>query len=169
MYNKAIIMSGIKSNKPSHKSGYRQGYYKLSYPEKYIGDPTKIIYRSSWEYRFCRYCDTNEKVEKWSSEPLGIKYVSPIDGKEHTYYIDFYMRVIEDSKPIDYLAEVKPSASLVKPVLEGKKMTTNKIKNYNYALQTWLVNRAKFAAAKHFAEGRGYKFIVVTEEFLFNK
>jgi hypothetical protein len=162
-------MAGIKSNKPTHKSKYRQGYYKLSDPEKYIGDPTKIIYRSSWEYRFCVYCDTNEKVEKWSSEPLGIKYMSPIDGKEHTYYIDFYMRVVEEESVNDYLVEVKPSASLIKPILEGKKITTNKIKNYNHALQTWIVNRAKFAAAKHFAEGRGYKFIIVTEEFLFNK
>jgi hypothetical protein len=159
-------MSSIKSNKPSGKSKYRQGYYKLINPEKYIGDPSKIIYRSSWEYKFCKYCDLSEKIEKWSSEPVGIKYVSPIDGKEHTYFVDFYMRVTEKDRSMDYLAEVKPSASLAKPVLEGKKMTTNKIKNYNYALQTWIINRAKFASAKHFAEGRGYKFIVVTEEIL---
>jgi hypothetical protein len=162
-------MSGIKSNKPTHKSGYRQGYYKLENPEKYIGDSTKIIYRSSWEYRFCRYCDTNEEVLKWSSEPLGIKYMSPIDGKDHTYYVDFYMRVQRDDHYEDFIAEVKPAASLVQPVLEGKNMTTKKLKNYNYALTTWLVNRAKFAAAKHYAEGRGYKFIVVTEDFLFRK
>lgn len=162
-------MSNIKNNKPTHKSGYRQGYYKLSNPEKYIGDPLKIIYRSSWEYSFCRYCDLSDQVEKWSSEPLGIKYVNPIDRKEHTYFVDFYMCVIENNQPINYLAEVKPSASLSMPILEGKNMTTNKIKNYNYALQTWLINRAKFAAAKQFAEGRGYKFIVVTEEFLYKK
>lgn len=169
MNHKVIIMSGIKSNKPSAKSKFRQGYYSLSYPEKYIGDPSKIIYRSSWEYRFCRYCDTNENVIRWSSEPLGIKYMNPIDGKEHTYYIDFYMRVKEGDAEVDYLAEVKPSASLIKPILEGKKMTTKKLQNYNYALQTWLINRSKFASAKHFAENRGYKFIVVTEDFLFGK
>ncbi|MFM2010951.1 MAG: hypothetical protein RLZZ479_1342, partial [Bacteroidota bacterium] len=39
----------IKNNKPSKKSTYRQGYYVLNNPDKYIGDPTKIIYRSSWE------------------------------------------------------------------------------------------------------------------------
>jgi len=168
MYNKANIMSGIKSNKPTHKSGYRQGYYKLENPDKYIGDSTKIIYRSSWEYRFCRYCDTNDEVLKWSSEPLGIKYVSPIDGREHTYYVDFYMRIQREDYHEDFIAEVKPAASLVQPVLEGN-ATTKKLKNYNYALSTWLTNRAKFAAAKQYAEGRGYKFIVVTEDFLFRK
>ncbi len=162
-------MSAIKSNKPSPKSIYRQGYYKLVNPEKYIGDPSKIIYRSSWENRFCRYCDLADHVLKWSSEPLGIKYTSPVDNNEHTYFVDFYMRVQERDKEVDYLAEVKPSASLAMPVLEGKKITTKKIHNYNYALKTWLINRSKFAAAKHFAEARGYRFIVVTEDFLFNK
>jgi len=166
-------VSDIKSNKPSFKSGYRQGYYKLTNPEKYIGDPSKIIYRSSWEYRFCVYCDTSDTVVRWSSEPVGIKYVSPLDNpaenKTHTYYVDFYLRVKEGDKEVDYLAEVKPEASLAKPLLEGKKITTKKIKNYNYALKTWLVNRAKFAAAKMFAEERGYKFVIVTEDFLFRK
>jgi hypothetical protein len=159
----------IKANKPTAKSGYRQGYYKLQNPEKYIGDPTKIIYRSSWENRFCKYCDLTAEVKKWSSEPVGIKYISPIDNREHTYYVDFYMRVEKEDGPVDYLAEVKPRASLVQPVLEGIKITTKKLHNYNYELKTWLINRSKFAAAQHYANARGYKFIVVTEDFLFNK
>lgn len=159
-------MSDIKNNKPTHKSGYRQGYYKLTNEDKYIGDPNKIIYRSSWEYKFCRYCDISLNVSKWSSEPVGIKYYSPIDHKEHTYYVDFYMRIMEGDTPIDCFVEVKPKASLVQPVLEGKNLTTKKLKSYNYALKTFITNRAKFAAAKAFAEGRGYKFIVVTEDWL---
>jgi hypothetical protein len=79
------------------------------------------------------------------------------------------MRVQEKEKEVDYLAEVKPSSALAQPVLEGKKITTKKIHGYNNALKTWLINRAKFAAAKHFAESRGYRFIIVTEDFLFNK
>jgi len=159
-------MSDIKSNKPSGKSRYRQGYYKLTNPEKYVGDPSKIIYRSSWEYKFCRYCDTSLNVSKWSSEPIGIKYFSPIDHKEHTYYVDFYMRIMEGDYPIDCFVEVKPKASLVQPVLEGKNVTMKKLKQYNYDLKTFITNRAKFAAAKEFAEGRGYKFLVVTEDWL---
>jgi hypothetical protein len=169
MIIKAIIMSGIKSNKPTNKSKFRQGYYKLENPAKYVGDPSKIIYRSSWEYRFCRYCDLTESVENWSSEPIGIKYIHPIDGKEHTYYVDFYMKVIEDNKSVQYLAEVKPKASLEQPVLEGKKISTKKLQSYNYELRTWLINRSKFAAAKIFANNRDMKFVVVTEDFLYGK
>lgn len=159
----------IKSNKPSKKSGYRQGYYTLVNPEKYIGDPTKIIYRSSWEQKFCAYCDATSEIVKWSSEPIGIKYISPLDNREHTYYIDFYMRTERDEEAVDYLVEVKPSASLARPILEGVKITTKKLTTYNYELKTWLVNRSKFAAAQIFAERSGYKFIIVTEDFLFGK
>ena len=159
----------IKANKPSAKSGYRQGYYSLANPDKYVGDPTKIIYRSSWEHRFCRYCDLTAEVTKWSSEPIGVKYINPIDSRQHTYYVDFYMRVEKEDGPVDYLVEVKPSASLVRPVLEGVKMTTKKLTNYNYELKTWLINRSKFSAAQIFADKVGYKFIIVTEDFLFGK
>jgi hypothetical protein len=159
----------IKNNKPSKKSTYRQGYYVLNNPDKYIGDPTKIIYRSSWEYRFCKYCDDSENIIKWSSEPLGIKYISPIDNKEHTYYIDFYAKVKKGDKEEDYLVEVKPEASLAKPVMESGSQTIKRLKNYNYSLQTWITNRAKFQYAKKYAESVGYKFVIVTEKFLFEQ
>lgn len=159
-------MSNQKSNKPTSKSGYRQGYYLPTKPEKYIGDPNKIIYRSSWEYRFCKYCDDSEQVLKWSSEPYPIKYVSPIDGKEHDYYIDFYMKLLKEGKEEEYLVEIKPEGSLKRPVFEGIQ-TMQKLKNFNYAAKTFLVNKAKFASAKQHAESIGYKFVIVTEEFLF--
>lgn len=160
------MASDIKSNKPTAKSKFRQGYYILNNPDKYIGDSTKIIYRSSWEYKFCRYCDDSTNVLKWSSEPFPIKYISPIDGKEHDYYIDFYMKGVKDDKEIDYLVEVKPQESLKKPVFEGIQ-TMQKLKNFNYAAKTFIVNGAKFLAAKLHAESIGYKFIIVTEDFLF--
>lgn len=162
-------MSDIKSNKPSSSSRYIQGYYKLDNPEKYIGDPSKIIYRSSWEYRFCKYCDRTVDVVKWSSEPVGIPYMNPLDSRIHTYYVDYYMRLQKDGVYEDIFAEVKPKASLKKPLLEGQKITTKKLKNYNDALKTWIINRSKFSAAKQYAELKGSKFILVTEDFLFGK
>ncbi len=137
----------IKQNKPSSRRGYSQGYYRLNNPEKYVGDPSKIIYRSSWEYRF-------------------IPYFNPIDQKEHKYFVDFYLRVDKKGKYQDFIAEVKPKASLLRPILENRH-TVKKLKQYNDALKTWLVNRAKFAAANEYAKTRGYKFVVLTEEFLF--
>ena len=163
-----MASNSIKNNKPTHSKGFKQGYYKLNNPEKYIGDPTKIIYRSSWEYKFCKYCDDSERILKWSSEPIGIKYISPLDQKEHTYYIDFYAKVKKGKEEQEYLVEVKPQASLDKPILESGSQTIKKLKNYNYALKTWIVNRAKFHAAKRHAEINGYKFVIVTEKFLFD-
>jgi hypothetical protein len=66
----------------------------------------------------------------------------------------------------EYLVEVKPEASLKKPVFEGLQ-TMKRLQNFNYAAKTWLINKAKFAAAKAHAETVGRKFTVVTEEFLF--
>jgi hypothetical protein len=76
------------------------------------------------------------------------------------------MRLKKEDTEVDYLVEVKPEGSLKKPVFEGIQ-TMQKLKNFNYAAKTFLVNTAKFAAAKQHAESIGYKFVIVTEEFLF--
>ena len=81
----------IKNLKPRGNSGFVQGYYEPQNPDKYIG-PTPIIYRSSWERKFCIMCDTKDNVLKWSSEPVEIKYISRQDNKQHKYYPDFYMK-----------------------------------------------------------------------------
>lgn len=159
----------IKNIKPSRLSGFRQGYYKPIHPDKYIGDPTNIIFRSSWEYRFCKYCDDNETIVKWSSEPISVKYVNPLDNQEHNYYIDFYARVKKDEKEEEYLIEVKPEASLARPLMESGSQTIKRLKNYNYEMRTWITNRAKFQAAKKYAESMGQKFVIVTENFLFEQ
>jgi len=64
-----------------------------THPEKYNGDPNKIILRSSWEKRFCKFVDTNPNVIKWSSEAFRIPYISPLDGKLHNYIPDNLMTV----------------------------------------------------------------------------
>ena len=38
-------------------SRFHQGKYKLRNPQKYKGDVSNCIYRSSWEYKFYVYCD----------------------------------------------------------------------------------------------------------------
>lgn len=160
-------MASIKDTlKPRQQGSYRQGYYKVKNLSKYIGDPLKIIYRSSWEFKFCKFCDDNLAVIKWSSEPFPIKYISPLDNREHNYYIDFYMKAIRDGIEREYLVEVKPEASLKKPVFEGKQ-TLKRLSQFNKAAETWLINAAKFSAAKEYAKMTNHHFIVVSEEFLF--
>lgn len=151
----------IKKLRPSGR--YKSGLYKVTNLEKYIGDHTKIIYRSSYELRFCQYCDSNPKILKWSSEPLKISYYSHIDQKSHFYFVDYWIKTDEG---IEYLIEVKPTGHLDIPVLKGSR-TLKKIKNYNEALKTYIVNKAKFEAAQKFTEQRGWKFMIITEKFLF--
>jgi len=77
-------MTDIKKVKPNGE--YKSGKYEPKNPEKYIGDVHNIIYRSSWELRFCIYCDNNDGIVKWSSEPVVIPYYNPLDKKEHKLY-----------------------------------------------------------------------------------
>ena len=74
--------------------------YKPSYPRKYKGNPNNIICRSSWERKFCRYCDLNENILEWGSEEFYIPYISPIDKRVHRYFPDFIIKVKEQSDEI---------------------------------------------------------------------
>lgn len=144
------------------------GVYKPRNASKYVGDITKVIYRSSYERKFCIFCDTAQKIRKWSSEPFAIQYVSPIDKKIHEYFIDFWVKIEQDNGIIEeFLIEVKPKALLKKPEAPSKN-TLKQLKIYNEKVKTYLINAAKFAAAKSFAAKRGCKFLIVTEDFLFN-
>jgi hypothetical protein len=158
-------MTDIKKVKPNGE--YKSGLYAPINQDKYIGDIHNIIYRSSWEYRFCTYCDTNESIIKWSSEPMAIDYYNPLDKKEHKYNVDFYIKVIrEDNEIQEWIIEIKPERQTQKPIYEGN-MTLSKLKSYNRNMQIWITNQAKFKAAKDWAEKRGFKFGVVDENFLF--
>ena len=53
--------------------------YKPSFPRKYKGNPNNIICRSSWERKFCRYCDLNENILEWGSDCLLYTSPSPRD------------------------------------------------------------------------------------------
>lgn len=158
-------MTDIKKVKPNGE--YKSGKYEPKNPEKYIGDVHNIIYRSSWELRFCIYCDNNDGIVKWSSEPVVIPYYNPLDKKEHNYNVDFYMKVIkENSDEQEWLIEIKPKKQIQKPIFEGI-TTLPKLKSYNRNMQIWITNQAKFKAAKEWALKRGFKFGVIDENFLF--
>ena len=74
---------------------YYQGKFSPKNYKKYKGDPTNIIYRSSWELTFMKYCDSNPNVLEWGSEEIVIPYKSPLDNRYHRYFVDFYIKVKE--------------------------------------------------------------------------
>lgn len=139
-----------------------KGFYTPSHPEKYKGKKDVIIYRSSWELRFMRYCDTHSNILEWSSEEIIIPYVSPIDGKMHRYFVDFYVKVRNKTGDIEkLLVEIKPK-KFTKPPVKKKRVT----KTYLSEIKQWGINKAKWDAAVKYANKKGMKFIIMTEDTL---
>jgi hypothetical protein len=136
-----------------------KGKYQPSFPQKYKGDPTNIIYRSLWERKFMVYCDLNEKVLEWGSEEMFVWYRSPIDSKPHRYFPDFYIKVQESSGQIKkYLIEIKPKKQTTPPPKQQRQT-----KKYLYEAYEYAKNQAKWEAAKEWCADRGYEFKVLTE------
>ena len=144
---------------------YKQGFFRPTNPEKYLGDPTNIVFRSGWEREVMRWCDTNLNIVKWSSEETVIPYKSPLDGKVHRYFVDFYVEAIgKDGQKKTMLIEVKPAAQTKEP-----KKQTRKTKRYITEVMTWGVNEAKWKAAEEYCQQKGWEFRILTEKEIFAK
>lgn len=139
-----------------------KGFFKPKNPSKYKGDHTNIIYRSSWELKFMKYCDSCRDVVEWGSEEYVIPYRSPLDGRVHRYFVDFYLKVKEvGGKYNKYLVEVKPKRQVAGP-LPQKRMT----KQYISEVAEYAKNQAKWDAAKSYCADRQMKFLILTEDHL---
>ena len=138
---------------------FLQGKYTPKNPQKYIGNPTNIIYRSSWERKFLVYCDTNENILEYASEEIAIAYRSPIDNRIHKYIPDFYIKVKESNGEIKKcIIEIKPKKQTVEPIPQKKKT-----KGYIYEVYEYAKNQAKWKAAEEFCKDRQWEFKVLTE------
>ena len=136
-----------------------KGKYYPSYPKKYKGDPTNIIYRSLWERKFMVYCDKSEKILEWGSEEIALPYRSPVDNKVHRYFPDFYIKVEENTGLIKkYLIEIKPLKQTTKP-----KKPKRQTKGYLREVYEYAKNQAKWKAATEYCEDRLWEFKVMTE------
>ena len=139
-----------------------KGKYQPSYPKKYKGDHTNIVYRSLWERKFMVYCDKNENILEWGSEEVIVPYHSPIDNRYHRYFPDFYIKVSESNGKIKkMIIEIKPFKQCVEPKVQKKKT-----KGYIYEVMEYAKNQAKWEAAKEWCLDRGYEFKVLTENEL---
>ena len=139
-----------------------KGKYKPKNPQKYAGDPDKIIYRSLWERKFMVFCDENKSVLRWGSEELSIPYFSPIDNEYHQYFPDFIMKVQDKNNEIKtYLIEIKPEKQCREP--EKKKKSD---KTYLQEMSQWVINNKKWEAAKKFADKHKWEFKILTEKAL---
>ena len=139
-----------------------KGKYSPSYARKYKGDPANIVYRSLWERKFMVYCDLNENILEWGSEEIVLPYRSPVDGRVHRYFPDFYIKVKESTGRIKkMIIEIKPKRQC-SPPSKPKKQTKGYLREaYEYAK-----NQAKWEAASEWCKDRGYIFKVFTEKEL---
>lgn len=144
---------------------YKQGKFTPKFPQKYIGDPTNIVFRSGWERRVMQSLDENTLIVRWASEEVVIPYISPIDNRPHRYFVDFYVEAKQPDGSIrKILIEVKPAAQTKPP-----KTPKRKTKRYITEVMTWGVNEAKWKAAQEYCLDRGWEFQIITEADLFKK
>lgn len=127
-------------------------------PQKYLGNPANIIFRSSWEVRLFQWLDRTPAVMQWASEEFSIPYLSPADNAVHQYFPDAL--VIYKDK----FGNLKKEIVEIKPYKETV-LTPRATDRDKYAL---MINQAKWKAAARFAELQGMTFRVITEKSMFS-
>ena len=137
---------------------FAQGKFNLKNPAKYVGGRTPT-YRSSWEFAFMRFCDEHASVSQWASEAIKIPYRNPLTGKQTMYVPDFFIVYADkNGKQKVELIEVKPANQAIKEKLGRSK--------HNQA--SFILNQAKWEAARVYCKQKGIFFRVVTENDIFH-
>lgn len=187
-------MGNISEYKRHHKpifddkTKYRQGIYIPENISKVVGGD--IIYRSSWEYNLCRWCDISPNVIRWGCECVCVQYrdrggvdlnecrkygIDPNDPSQwpiKNYYIDFYIEFggkNYDGNPEKIkklLVEVKPHKETKPPEPPASTAKLSNKKRFNNEAKKFLTNTSKWEAARAYAERNNVEFCVWTEKTL---
>lgn len=142
------------------------GNFTPRFPEKYVGDLNRIVFKSLWEYNLMDWLDKNEFVltwESWDNESGSncIPYVCRSDNRSHRYYPDFKI-TFADGKTI--IVEIKPKSQTIPPKLrKGQRQD-----KYIRECAVFAKNISKWEAGVIFCKKRGWDFQVWTEITLKN-
>ena len=139
-----------------YRKDIHQGKFIPKNAKKYRGNISNVIYRSGYELKFMNWCDKNQDVLEWASEPIAIPYRSPLDRRIHSYYVDFYLKTVGGT----YLIEIKPERFTKPP--EPRKKT----KKYLQEIANFGINEAKWKSAQECCADRGWEFKIITEKEL---
>ena len=154
--------------KPNKSDKYVQGQYNLINPRKYLGDPTVIYFRSSWEYKLYFFLDNEPRVLKWNVEGITIPYtVKNENDRWETlgYHPDAYAEIQQLNGDITKnVIEIKPYKETIPPDYP-KKVTAKSLETHEYRLRLFLKNMNKWKAAKEFCDKRGLNFWLLTEKY----
>ena len=146
-----------------------KGRFRPVNPQKYRGDPSNIIYRSLWEFKFFKFIDLHPDVIWWQSEEVVIPYLSPIDGKMHRYFPDVVLHKKVGPENFEtIMIEIKPEGQTRPPDISKKNKTpTGRISTrYLKEVKTFGINDAKWKAARLYCSAKGWKFEIMTEKHL---
>ena len=138
---------------------FARGKFTMKNPGKYVGIKTPI-YRSSWEWSFMNFCDTNDSIQKWASEAINIPYRDPLTGRQTIYVPDFFIQYVDKTGKMHVeLIEIKPASQ---QILERVGKSKNNQAQY-------IKNQAKWAAATAWCKQQGIKFRVLNQNDLFHQ
>jgi len=135
---------------------FAQGVYTVKNAGKYVGrgEPR---YRSSWENVFMNFCDTNENIMQWASEPVRIPYRHPLTGKMTIYVPDFIVTYRGPNNTTRAeLIEIKPKSQ---SIIEDRQSQRDRA--------IVAVNYCKWAAAQAWCKQNGLTFRIITEDQIF--
>jgi len=139
-----------------------KGTFRPKNPQKYKGDVNKIVYRSGWERKFMRRCDTDPSILQWTSE-FPIQYYSTVDKKVRRYFVDFIVKTRKTNGVIqNQMIEIKPHREKFLP--EPPKIRNRKRQQrYLQEMMTYKRNQDKWKAAELFAAKHGMVFKVMDQ------
>lgn len=144
-------------------NNYHQGTYEIQNWDKYTGTKNPR-YLSSYELHFFKWADRSPAVVCWSAEQVVVPYFNPVKKRNARYLVDIYFKYYDRNGVLhECLAEIKPLEQCKPPVkTKGKSEKT-----YTHQVLTWMVNDAKWEAAKAYANARGWEFRIITQNSLF--
>jgi len=149
------------------RAKYKQGIYNPINPNKCINSAKGVAveYRSQLEFEYMYKIDRSPNVISWGSEVVWVPYHNPVKNKTSQYWVDL---IIHHKKHGVLAVEIKPEKE-IKAIMENKapKATARKKKStLLYETKMFVINRAKWVAAKQFCNNKGWKFIRVSEKNL---
>lgn len=131
----------------------------------YRGRQKVITYRSSWEHKAFMMLSkmyNMKAISGWASEETIFKYVSPVDDKEHKYYMD--LTIFKPNGDVVFV-EIKPYQQ-TQPPNRGKGKKREDV--YMREVNTFRVNTAKWLAVEEWCKknstpNKKFEFVKWTE------
>ena len=99
---------------------------------------------------------------KWASEEFFVPYKHPMTGKISRYFPDIWIKYKnKDGIITETVWEVKPKKYTIPPHIPKRKT-----RSWAYTAEQFVINTAKWNAAKEYCKKRGQNFQIITEDQL---